>query len=98
MFSFVIVNVSAAGTEKKWRVGGKAWWRRGSNSRGITPIGNQEILKSDALDQLGHVTDAKYALHNTYTCKSCEFPVAHSTAVSSMLVYYTHLSPLRVRV
>ena len=32
------------------------WWRRGSNSRGIAPIGNQEILKSDALDQLGHAT------------------------------------------
>ena len=34
----------------------KSWWRRGSNSRGITPIGNQERLKSDALDQLGHAT------------------------------------------
>ena len=34
----------------------KRWWRRGSNSRGIAPIGNQEVLKSDALDQLGHAT------------------------------------------
>ena len=38
------------------------WWRRGSNSRGIAPIGNQEILKSDALDQLGHATDNKICL------------------------------------
>lgn len=35
------------------------WWRRGSNSRGLTPIGNQDKLKSNALDQLGHATVAR---------------------------------------
>lgn len=39
------------------------WWRRGSNSRGIAPIGNQEILKSDALDQLGHATFLELCSH-----------------------------------
>ena len=33
------------------------WQRRGSNSRGLPPIGNQENLKSNALDQLGHATN-----------------------------------------
>ena len=42
------------------------------------PLGIKNKLKSNALDQLGHVTDAKYALHNRYTCRSCEFPAAHS--------------------
>ena len=41
----------------------REWWRRGSNSRGIAPIGNQEVLKSDALDQLGHATFLELCSH-----------------------------------
>ena len=51
------------------------WWRRGSNSRGIAPIGNQEILKSDALDQLGHATAPRGPLRDNKTGSIAQAPI-----------------------